>query len=118
MKVAHIMNSKQAIQKLMGADLPIKLAFRLKKLIKECDPIVANFEELRIELINKNGTADENGKLVIPPEKLDDINKQLYELSMEDVDINITKIKLEDIPESAKITGQDAMLLEWIIDDE
>lgn len=89
--------------------------FKLLSMLKEMTNAVTTFEEVRNEKIQKYGSLDkETGQYKIDEnsENFKKINEELLELVNEEVDVNISKIKLDD----AIRNGLNSYLLQNLIE--
>jgi len=92
MKLYDIKNAETAFRKLVNADLPIKMCFKLSSVIDEIDLELKRFEDFRINLIKKYGTQDEKGY------RLDDDKIHLFETEMNELLSTTIDIKPMEIP--------------------
>ena len=96
-----------ALSKLSGEDLSLRLAYRLRKNIAELQREADFFSEQRIKILDKHGTADENGNYTFEGDneqkaitELEDLLNMEVELVIDPIDIPITedlKISVNDM---------------------
>ena len=96
-----------ALSKLSGEDLSLRLAYRLRKNIAELQREADFFSEQRIRILDKHGTADENGNYTFEGDneqkaitELEDLLNMEVEPVIDPIDIPITenlKISVNDI---------------------
>ena len=91
--------------------------FKLLGLLKQFEPVVQNFEKVKDDFINKHGTTSKDGMFgIFPPIKedfendesfenarieyeklIDQLNEDLNSVGNSNVELNISKIKYNDI---------------------
>lgn len=122
----QLINSTDGLKGLSQKSLKARSAYAVSKIIKAADAEMTTFNETRMELIKKYGekkedgelNSDENGNVRIPPESLNDFNKELQELLKAPVEINANKIRMEDIGDVEFTPAEMAQLDEFIEFDE
>lgn len=101
----NIVNSASTFRELSEKQLPIRVAFRIARLIRELDKENATFESSRRAIIEKYAMRDEagkiaqanNGNILLQQDKIEDCNNELNELLSTEVEINADKINIEDL---------------------
>ena len=117
-KMITLLNSTEALQNLAKKDLKARLALRVSKLLKAADTEIQSFNDARGEKDSNNELIkDEEGNCKIPESNTSTFTDELNELVAEEVEINVNKIKLEDI-ENLEFTPLEMSLLEDFIEDE
>ena len=125
LKLEDLINSTEALQKLSNTSLKARPAFTVSKMLKEAEKELANFNEVRMNLINKYGEKDEDGKLItdendnckITAEHINDFSNELKELVATTIEINANKLTLEDLG-NADFTPSEIAALEPFVDIE
>jgi hypothetical protein len=125
LKLEDLVNSTEALQKLSNTSLKARPAFTVSKMLKEAEKELANFNEVRMNLINKYGEKDEDGKLItdendnckITAEHINDFSNELQELVATTIEINANKLTLEDLG-NADFTPSEIAALEPFVDIE
>lgn len=100
-----IVNSSSTFRELSEKQLPIRVAFRIARLIRELDKENTTFENSRRAIIEKYAMRDEagkiaqadNGNIILQQDKIEDCNNELNELLSAEVEINADKISIEDL---------------------
>lgn len=119
----------QGINKLIKQDIPIELAWSLKKIVRLLEPILKSKEELKMKLIDEFAKKDENGKY-IPQEDKDGkpipnttqlkdeegFNKKFKELNDMETEIEIKKFKLEQF-KGINISTQELMAIDFLFEE-
>lgn len=125
LKLEDLVNSTEALQKLSNTSLKARPAFTVSKMLKEAEKELANFNEVRMNLINKYGEKDEDGKLItdendnckITAEHINDFSNELKDLVATTIEINANKLTLEDLG-NADFTPSEIAALEPFVDIE
>jgi len=124
-KISDLLNSTDALSKLAKINLKARPAFYASKLIKAADAEIQEFNDTRLNLIKKYGEKDENGELItddkgnckIMPDSVSTFQQELKELIDVEIELNVDKIKIEDI-ENIELTPEDMTILEKFINFE
>jgi len=117
LKMFEIRNMKEPLEKLIGREIPVKVAFRLNNLVKQFDVYLTEIEEYRVKLINTYGKKDEEkGEIVVPPKKMKDFMKEMNELLNEEVEIDIKPINVNMFGDDLMLSTKDLMILEKIFE--
>lgn len=95
---------------------PAKVSFAVVRNLRTLEPIVADIEKSRNDLIQKEAI-EENGSWRIPKDKVDGVNKQLEDLSETEIGITLLKIRMSDI-ENMNLSLQEMVSLYDIIEEE
>jgi hypothetical protein len=103
-KLGMLKALEQSITKMYNTDLPIKLSYKISKMIDPVGNELQKIEEQRIKLVEKYGEKNETG-ITVTENNLDSFNKEFSELLEVEIDLPITPINLDDIPEEVKLTG-------------
>ena len=61
----QLLRGKESLGVLANAKMPIGVAYRINKIIKEAAEELQETEKIRREIINKYGKKDENGELIV-----------------------------------------------------
>ena len=93
----ELYNSTVALGRLAQADLPILTAYNINKNIIEVEKHTELVHQLRKSLFEKYGVTDKQQNISIPPEKVTEFLKQEAELLSQQVEIEVTKIKIPEI---------------------
>ena len=85
--------------------LPIKLNFYIQKNKKILFELAQGIDENRMAIVQHYGTLDEKtGKYIVPLENVAAANKEIEDLLSIEQDVNILKVRFEDIPENISLT--------------
>lgn len=121
----EIYNTATALSELFSemtqADLklPVKVNFYFQKNMNSLVAMARELEQERTNIIIKYGTPDPNepDKVSIPPEKLEDANKELNDLFALEQEIAINAIEL-DWFDGINMTPQQVNAITFMIKDE
>jgi hypothetical protein len=96
----------------MEKDLPVKVSYRIKRLIDKLNPITKVYDEKRVELIKEYGdkvvdekTGEENTQ-VKDPEKIKQFMEKVNELQSVEEEVEFDKIDIEELGD-VKIAPKD-----------
>ena len=112
MKLRVIMSAVSAFQKLANADMTLKSAYRLKKLVDSVQTEIDFFNEKQYKIIEKFGGGE---GIVIPEDKLADMRAEIDELLELDVQTEFTPIKLP-LTENVSVSASDITALSHFIE--
>ena len=117
MKLSEIINSTDALGRLMTQPMKAKASFRLAKAIKQVQPHIEAFDETRSKLVEQHGKKNGEGFTINPESK--EWKKYIDELSgvlKEDIELQVKKVTLASISQ-AEMTAADALVLGWLVDE-
>ena len=122
----ELVNCADGLKSLSQKQLKARPAYTVGKLLKAVDAEMNEFNTARMNLIKKYGDkdnnneliTDENGNVHIPNEAINTFNQELQELLGASIELNVNKIKLNDIGEVDFTPGEMAQLDPFIeLDD-
>ena len=113
-KLSVLVNSKEALQRLIEKELPVKTAFKLNRFIKAVEPELNNFEEQRVKLVKKYGKEDEKGNITVTSDNVEAFISELNDLLEIDVDIKFETISIDAFGDTT-IPTKDIFLLDYLI---
>ncbi|MBP3939497.1 MAG: hypothetical protein IK955_08810 [Clostridia bacterium] len=109
-----ILNAREAAKKLMGQELPVKVSYRVAKLIKAMNSEIEVYDQERIRLCEKYGELDKKkGEYKIS--ETTEFYKDLNSLLDIEVSLDVRKVSL---PETLSITPADILSLSDFIEIE
>ena len=120
-----ILEGQEALQKLSNQQLPGRVAFRIGRLLKKLEEVLASYNEVRNSLLEKyarrkeDGTFDLNDKneYQFNVEEMQKFIEEMNKLVAEETSIEADPIKFSDI-ENLNFTPADSTLLEPFIELE
>jgi hypothetical protein len=98
----------------MNTPLPMKTAYKLKKLASAITDEQTKYEELRKELLTRLGDKDDNGQLVLDKgvvqlgDKAEEYHKQHQDLL--NIEVEVGEISIDEI-ENAEVTATELVHL-------
>jgi hypothetical protein len=99
MKIAlhEIVNSVEPIRELQKVDFPVKISYKIKRLVDKLNPILETYNTKKNDLIKEYGT-ETDGKLgVTDPEKLPLFLEKHNELVTVEEEVDFEPIKIEEL---------------------
>ena len=117
--LAEVLEMKEPLGRLSNEKLPLKIAFKLAKAIKELDQQLTDINDHRQKLFTElsvEGKDDMKGQLVIPPENIDEFNKQWGELLEVEVELGFQPMSFDDLPD-VEMSTQDMLKLAPIFEE-
>lgn len=85
--------------------LPVKINFYLQKNKSILKNMASEIEKERVEIAKTYGELDnENWQYIIPPEKIEEVNKELNDLLSLTQEVQIYTIKIEDLSDDFTLT--------------
>lgn len=92
--------------------IPAKVGYLFLKNKNLLEPYYKALMEARYSIIEKYAETTEDGQLQVPADKLDIANAELNELlAMEEQDINLSKIKVDNLPDGIDLTLLNNLML-------
>lgn len=121
LRLNQVLNSIKGFSKLTQEDLPVKTAYRLKRIVDTVSSEAKYIEQSRVKLVKKYAEPakkDKDGKEVQEDikvtKRLPEFQKEFNELLSEEVEINSFTIPFKDI-EDCKLSVQDIVAIEpWV----
>lgn len=124
MKLASLTNPffQSALSKLIAQPLPLRAAFKLKGTATKVKEEFAKFEECRTAALNKYGTKDEAGKLVLKNDNVEFTAENLALFSKEfnelgTTELEVPSIKLSELGEKLELSADELLILGDIVVD-
>lgn len=85
--------------------LPIKINFYLQKNKNTLIELAGSIENARIEIAKNYGNLDaESQQYIVPPEKIEEVNKELTDLFSLEQEVQIYMIKIDDLDDNLSLT--------------
>lgn len=114
MKLQTIVNEVDSINALQEIKLPVKVSYRIKRLVDKITPILKNYNEQRNELVKKFGEEDEKTQTWnVKKENLTEFYEELQKLLDVEETLEFEKIKIDEL---AGIQIEAKLLLSWIFE--
>ena len=112
--ILKLINSIEPINTLTATKLPIKLTVALKKIMDEIDVPTREFFKRRNYLLEKYTDKETN---TIQKDKIEEVNTEVKTMIDEEVELNITPIKLETLEAAGvELSVAEYTALEFILE--
>lgn len=112
--LAQIKNSEIVLAKLLNAELPIQVSFRLSKLIKRINEELVEFESSRQKLFEKYGEQQADSTIKIKDEFQKEFLSQINALLGEQIELPDVKVSISEISDLKFSAIEMAALEPWI----
>ena len=110
MQLKEIVSAVPALGKLAAANLRLKTAYELKKAADILQKEVDFFEQERRKIVEKYGTAQEDGAVLIPAEQRAQADEEYVRLLSMEVQPDFSRLQIS-ISEDAKLSVNDLAAL-------
>lgn len=110
MQLKEIVSAVPALGKLSAANLRLKTAYELKKTADILQKEVDFFEQERRKIVEKYGTAQEDGAVLIPAEQRTQADEEYARLLSMEVQPDFSRLQIS-ISEDAKLSVNDLAAL-------
>ena len=118
--LAEIRWMQRGLSTITQISLPIRVSYRLSKLLNFCNDELMIVEKSREELVKKLGTEvpDKPGELQVSPENETKFREEFAQLLLEEVETDFEPIKISEFGEDMKITPAElASLSKVLVED-
>ena len=126
MKLARLIDQgfQNSVRTLMKQPLPIKVAYKLRGVVKKAEEELNQYEEMRKEALQKYGKKKEDGSLDITEtnnvqfetrESMQDFLKDIGDLT--NLDVDMATISVEELGGDIKLSTEDLMNLDGLLVD-
>lgn len=103
-KLNDVMNAVEAFKFLQEQLLSARVAYKIGKITIALEEEIQSLQSARFNIIKKYGAKDENGQLIIndnqytiDPGNIEAANNELQELMDMEINLNVNKIKLDEL---------------------
>lgn len=107
----QIVNAKPILEKLSGMSLPIKVAYRINKILSKVNSEYKSFEDTRVSLIKKFGKEQDDGNIEVVDDNRTKFFEEVTELLSEEIDLNIPLLDMNAFPDSIELSSQELSLI-------
>ena len=94
-KLVEVYNSVSVMNKILDAQLPASIAFKLTKLLKSLNDEIKSIEDQRVKLVSKYGEKDENNSVSVSETNKESFMKEFGELLNTDIEIQWEPVSIE-----------------------
>lgn len=115
--LSQVYTSFNLLGRIVDQKLPIRMAFRFTRLIRELNKEWTSLEKLRDGLIKKYGAEneDQKGSFTVPPENREAFFKEFQELLKETVTVEWDLVSIEEPGlASLELSVKDLSVLGWL----
>lgn len=117
LKVAELINAKDAIDHLITQTLPAEVSFRLARIVRQLDPVLQDYEATRKQLCERYGKLDaEQNIYQFEGEQREKFQQEFDSLLESEVQIPGERIPLT-VLKQVHLSTVDALNLEWLISE-
>ena len=119
-KLLDIKNAESALQAIINSSMPIKLAYKMSKLLDQVTSELKAIEKLRVDLVKKYGGEDPSTKnVVVPEENISKFISDYVSLLEAESTLEIIQIPYSLILEAdVKLTPLQVVSLKNFLEDE
>lgn len=117
MKRAQLLEIVDVLSGLKDQKLPVKLAYRVTRILEKCNREQSFFEGERIKLIRSLGVEKENGQIEVSEENREHFVEKINTLLDEEVHVQLPMLPLELFPDSIVISTQEMSKLACLIEE-
>jgi hypothetical protein len=115
LKLSEMFGITRSLPKLAEKELPVKISYRLMKLLKQCSLEMETLEEARVKLVEKYSEKVEGEDQVkVSDENTEKFQKEFGDLLAEEVEVDFDPIDISDLGDIPFSTN-DLVPLEKII---
>lgn len=118
-KLSDIYQMTTALKKVVAQELPLKVSYKLSKLVKIVDAETELIEAERNKLVQKYGVPDTEveDRIQVPQDKIADFMRDWQDFLATETEIDVDPISVESFGEDVKLTTQDALQLSAVLAD-
>lgn len=115
-KVSEIVDSAQTLNKVLNCQIPVKLAYRLKRMADAVKSVLKTFTKERNALVIEYGEPNEKGEVIVKEENKEKFMSEVDELTSVVVELNAEPIPFTLLEEAGmKLSANDMVILESFI---
>lgn len=97
-KLSQLVNSEEALVKLLETKLPVKKAYWLSRFVKKISPELQSFNDSKMKLFTELGEIQKDEKTTkIKPENMAKFQDEMVKLLDIEVDIDVEKFDIADL---------------------
>lgn len=118
--LAEIRWMQRGLSTITQMSLPIRVSYRLSKLLNFCNEELTIVEKSREELVKKYGVEnpDKPGELQVSPENEIKFREEFAQLLLEEVETDFVPIKIGEFGEDMKIAPAELASLSKILEED
>jgi hypothetical protein len=117
MKLKDLLQMVAPLQALSTSKLPVKVGYRVSKILRKIEPELKAYETSRMDLFKEFGVHDvAKDQYSIPPEKMAEFGLQMQSLVDEDLGLDLPTIRVSELGdltiEPTQLLGLDPILVD------
>lgn len=113
MKLELLVNSQDALKKIIQADMPVKKSYELSKFTLLVEEKLKAFYNVHDKLVQKYWKEGKDGIFSVKKENLEKFGKDIDVLLQEEIEIDIPEISIDDL--DGKINASTLIQLSYLI---
>jgi hypothetical protein len=118
LELSTLVNSRPALEKILGATLPTALTFRVSFVSDEIDGPLRRFDERRDALAKEHGTASPDGtSFTLEGEGREKFLEEMEALGKEPLTLNVPVLKIADLGDREILMPAEARTVRWLFTD-
>ena len=117
MKRSQLLEIVEVLTGLKDQKLPVKLAYRVTRILEKCTREQTFFEGERVKLIRSLGVEKENGQIEVTDVNRETFVEKINTLLDEEVHVQLPMLPLELFPDSIVISTQEMSKLACLIEE-
>ncbi len=102
-KLLEVLEMKESLSNIISQPLPIKVSFKMSKIIKAIDEELEIYNNKNNDLIRKYGEETEDGKIKVSDDNRESYFKEYKELLDVDIEIQLDPISVNDLGDNLAI---------------
>src|SRR3990167_11024817 len=95
--IGEIANQIENLKELQAIKMPVKVSYKLMRLVNKLQPEMEIYHQKRNELVKEYGTENEDKTFSVKQDKLKEFYPELKKLLEIEIDIEWQKIKIEEL---------------------
>jgi len=112
--LGSIKAAEAPLKKILNAELPVAMAFKLSKLVKVFDAELIHYELQRVKLVEKLGEKDGDGNTTVKPENIEAFMAEMEKLHAIECELPGDPIAVADLAE-VRMSAVDLSLLDGVV---
>ena len=117
--VERLFTSQQNLNEILHSNLKASVAYKLSRIAAKVSEEMKVFDEQRRKLVDKYGEIDDEGNTKVPESSREEFNKEINDMFKEEIDIDLSKISVEDLVDSKAneidVKGSTLINLDWLL---
>lgn len=114
--VGKLVNSAQALSRLVNQPMKAQYSFPLSRLAKQIEPELKTYDETRMKLLGEYGTLSDDGKQYTfeGDDKAKEFSAELQAVLDSEMEIEFKTISLEKL-DRVEVSASDLTVLDWLV---